>query len=149
MTAQPVDVPTWVVVDASVWVSRLVPHDVNHEASREWLDSYTASGGRLVAPIILLIEIAGAVARRTGQSALAYQAVTQVRLVPHLRVVPVDLLVGMQATRLAADLRLRGADAVYVAVAHRLHIPLVTWDVEQQTRAQPLIMTHTPTSIPI
>lgn len=36
------------VVDASVVVSRLVPHDVHHEASRRWLSRHVAEGGLLV-----------------------------------------------------------------------------------------------------
>ena len=35
------------VVDASVWVSRLVPQDVHHEASRGWLAHHLARGGDL------------------------------------------------------------------------------------------------------
>ncbi len=29
-----------IVVDASVWVSRLVPQDVHHELTRQWLERY-------------------------------------------------------------------------------------------------------------
>jgi hypothetical protein len=36
---------------------------------------------------------------------------------------------------LAVDLRLGGADAVYVAVALQLQIPLVIWDGDYQERA--------------
>jgi hypothetical protein len=38
------------VVDASVVVSRLVPHDIHHEASRRWLARHVASGGLVIAP---------------------------------------------------------------------------------------------------
>ena len=34
----------------------------------------------------------------------------------------------------AADLRLRGADATYVAAAQELNLPLVSWDREQIER---------------
>jgi predicted nucleic acid-binding protein len=43
---------------------------------------------------------------------------------------------------------MRGADAIYAAVARRLRIPLVTWDAEQQQRAGTLIPTYTPAAIP-
>src|SRR5579883_745268 len=109
--------PTWAVVDASVWVSRLVPQDVHHDVSRRWLDRYIAAGGRLVAPIMLFIEVAGAIARRTGQPTLAHQAIAHLRTVTQLHIVPVDMVVGRNASHLAADLQLRGADAIYVAVA--------------------------------
>jgi predicted nucleic acid-binding protein len=49
-----------------------------------------------------------------------------------------------RATALATSLRLRGADAVYVAVADRLSIPLVTWDPEQLTRAGSRIQVRPP-----
>ena len=133
-----------IVVDASVWVSRLVPQDVHYEASHRWLERYMADGGQLVAPILLMVEVAGAIARRTGEPALAQRAVDNLMYVPALRLVPMDHRLGMVATRLAGDLRLRGADAVYVAVAHHLNIPLVTWDREQRERGGELVVVCTP-----
>ena len=50
------------VVDASVVVSRLVAHDVNHDASRRWLMRHVADGGLIIAPTLLLPEVAGAIA---------------------------------------------------------------------------------------
>lgn len=46
------------VVDASVVVSRLVPHDVHHEASRRWLARHVAGGGLVIAPALLNDESA-------------------------------------------------------------------------------------------
>ncbi len=48
------------------------------------------------------------------------------------------------AAKVAANLRLRGADAFYVAAASRLDIPLVTWDQEQMERARGLVNVITP-----
>lgn len=132
------------VVDASVWVSRLVPQDVHHAQSRSWLEQYTAAGKLLVAPVLLLPEVAGAVARRTGLSELGQQAIQAILRIPGLHLVTLDGRLGLEAARLAADLRLRGADAVYVAVAHRLRLPLITWDEEQRLRAATAIVVRTP-----
>ena len=109
------------VVDASVWVSRLVPQDAHHAISRQWLEQYIADGGLVVAPVLLLAEISGAIARRTGEPDLARRALEGILRVPNLRLVSTDPRMGKSAARLAADLRLRGADAMYVAVAHHLH----------------------------
>jgi len=133
-----------VVVDASVWVSRLVPQDVHHVASRHWLEQYVAEGGLLVAPALLLAEVAGAISRRTGEPRLAHRAVDHLLRVPALRIVPVEHRLGEAAGRLAADLGLRGADALYVATAYQLQIPLVTWDREQQEKAGTVIAVRTP-----
>jgi len=46
--------------------------------------------------------------------------------------------------RFAANLRLRGADALYVAVAARLGVPLVTFDQELASRAALAVDVITP-----
>lgn len=132
------------VVDASVVVSRLVPHDVHHEASRRWLTRHVAEGGLVIAPALLLPEVAGAVARRTGEPRLARRAVAAVLRLPALRLVPVDDSLARTAARLAGRLRLRGADAIYLAAAAGLRLPLVTWDVEQRDRAAGLVEVMVP-----
>lgn len=133
------------VVDASVWVSRLVPQDVHHTVSRDWLRQ--ASGDILAEPILLLSELAGAIARRTRQAYLGRQAVRRVLAVPTLRLTAVDRELGSLAAALAADYRLRGADAVYAALAYRLNIPLVTWDNEQIMRLQGVIQVGVPEEV--
>ena len=56
-----------VVVDASVWVSSLQQQDVNHAARRLWMEKCITQGGLLIAPTVLLIEVAAAISRRTGE----------------------------------------------------------------------------------
>ncbi len=51
-----------------------------------------------------------------------------------LRLVTVSRDVHLHAAVLASTLRLRGADSIYVAVADRLRVPLVTWDREHRRR---------------
>ncbi len=136
------------VVDASVVVSRLVQHDVNHEASRRWLTQYVAGGGLVIAPTLLLPEVAGAVARRTREPRLARRAVDVVLRLPALRLVPVDDVLARTAAELAGRLRVRGADAIYIAVAAGLRLPLVTWDIEQRDRAARLVEVLVPSADP-
>ena len=132
------------VVDASVVVSHLVPHDVHHAASRAWLTRHLSEGGLVIAPALLLPEIAGALARRTGAPRLAQRAVEAVLRSPALRLVPVDDVLARRAAVLAGRLRLRGADAVYIATAATLRQPLVTWDAEQRDRAARVIQVMVP-----
>ena len=132
------------VVDASVVVSRLVSHDVNHEASRRWLEEHVAAGGLVVSPSLLLPEVAGAVARRTGEARLARRAIQAVLRIPGLRLIGVDDALARAAAALAGRLRVRGADAVYLTVAAGLRLPLVTWDIEQRERGRPLVVVLAP-----
>lgn len=132
------------VVDASVWVSRFLPGDVHHPASRDWLRDRLATGGLVVAPMLLLPEVSGAISRQTARPDLAQQAIQQITSLKGLRIVPMDRWLGRLAAELAGDLGIRGADAVYVATAHRLNVPLVTWDAEQQKRAAGLVLVDRP-----
>jgi predicted nucleic acid-binding protein len=124
-----------VVVDASVWVSRLVSADVHHARTRRWFAREDRRGGLFVTPALALPELSGAIARRTGAAQLAEQAVRRVLALPGLRVAPLDADLAEHAATLAARLALRGADAIYVALAGRLGLPLVSWDREQRARA--------------
>ena len=132
------------VVDASVWVSRLVPQDAKHATTREWLDRHLQNGGLTASPTLALAEVAGAVARRTGSARLGTRAVQALLNLPGLRLIAVDQRLAMSAARLAANLSLRGADAVYVAAALDLGVPLVSWNVEQRERGRRLLRVHTP-----
>jgi predicted nucleic acid-binding protein len=123
-----------VVVDASVWVSRLVTDDVFHGPSRRWFAQQAAAGGQWVAPVLMLAEVAGAISRRTSKPDLANRTLTDLLRLPGLRLVAVDRRLGREAAELAASAGLRGADAVYAALARHLSIPLMTWDVELRQR---------------
>jgi predicted nucleic acid-binding protein len=133
-----------IVVDASVWISLFVANDSHHSASRSWLAGAVTARELIVAPISLLAEVSGTIARRTGQPELGRQAVEHMMRLPALRLVAVDNRLGGLAESTAADCQLRGADALYVAVAQRLNSPLITWDKEQLTRAATVVVTRTP-----
>ena len=63
---------------------------------------------------------------------------------PVFRPTEVDRRLGRVSADLAVRLRMRGADAISVAVAAHLKIPLVTLDAEQRDRAKGLIEVRTP-----
>ena len=135
-----------VVLDASVWVSWLRSPDIKHEASEIWLDQYIAREGLLVEPALLLIEVAASVSRQTGQAMRAKEAINTLRSISKIQIVPLDSVLVQVAVDAAIDLQLRAGDSIYVALAHRLNIPLVSWDKEQLQRARSLIVTFTPDS---
>jgi len=137
-----------VVIDASVWVSWLMPQDSNHALSMQWMNRYTNAGGLLVAPALLLIEVSAAITRQSGQSILARQAVTYLQSVSQMRIVPIDSVLVDDACDIAADLSLRAGDAVYVAVARQMTIPLVSWDRQQLQRAATVLVGHSPHTFP-
>ena len=133
-----------VVVDASVWVSLLSGGDRNHEPTVRWFRRRIEEVGLLVAPILVIAEVAGAVSRVTRSPAVAHRGVATIRRLSAVRLLSVESRLGERAASLAADLRLRGADAVYVAMAERLRVPLITWDAEQRAGASRVVATAAP-----
>jgi predicted nucleic acid-binding protein len=127
------------VVDASVLVSGFLLHDVHYDASRRWLSRHVAGGGLVLAPTLIFAELAGAVARRSGSPRLGRRAVEAIQRLPTLRLIMLDEPLSRTAANLAARLRLRGSDAVYVATAALLRVPLLTWDAEQRERAARIV----------
>jgi predicted nucleic acid-binding protein len=130
---------TVVVVDASVWIIVLIATDVNHQISRTWLQQWVDDGKTNVLP-----EVAGAISRRTGIPALGDSAAASILGDPSIALVLLDRPLVSLAAQHAATFPLRGADAVYTALAERQGIPLVTWDSEQLTRAAGRIQVQQP-----
>ena len=136
----------FIVIDASVWVSRLVPNDMFHAPVKAWMEQGRSQGVVFLSPALLLPEVAGAISRRTGEPGLAHRAAETLAQLPGMRLVEMDQSLVLEAARLAADLGLRGADSLYVALAARLNIPLLTLDEDQKTRAESVIPVHSPPS---
>jgi predicted nucleic acid-binding protein len=133
-----------IVVDASVWVGSLLSDDRHHSASQAWFDERSSRGEQFVGPTLLLTEIGGAISRRTGRIHFAHRVVEELAASQELRLVPIDEELARDGARLAVDLGLRGTDAIYVALARELGVPLVTWDREQRERAASAIMAIEP-----
>lgn len=128
-----------IVLDASIWVARLLPADVNHLPCKEWLVEQVGAEKTLVSPELLLPELAGAISRRTGNPSLAKQLLETVMRIPELRLMKMQTELTSIAARLAADEGLRGADALYVACAYQLGAPFFTLDVDQHERASRVV----------
>ena len=133
-----------VVIDASVYVSRLRRQEVYHVESVRLLEAITAHEVSVLCPEILLPEVAAALARGLDDTELACRAAAHLRRLPGHRFVAVDRALSGAAARLAAECRLRGCDAIYAALAQREGARLITWDKQQRERAVAVVETLTP-----
>jgi predicted nucleic acid-binding protein len=133
-----------IVVDASVWVSLFVDQDVHYESTFNWFERLRLKEQWFAAPILVLPEVTGSVARRTGRPDLGRYAIHQLLRIPTLRLLPIDRELGLTAARHAADLQIRGADATYIVLARNLNASLVTWDNDMLARASKVIKVYTP-----
>ena len=134
-------------IDASVFLNAFNPGEEGHEISKEMLARLQANGVPLIAPTLLLPEIAAAIQRGQDNPDLARQFTTALSHLPHLTLVPLDQLLAQQALDIAAFYRLRGSDAVYAAVAQRFAYPLVTLDRQQNDRVASTLKTFYPAEL--
>src|SRR5579872_1480494 len=133
-----------IVVDASVWISWLRPSETNHKASSIWMEQFITKNGFLVSPAMLLIEVAASISRLTGQALRAKEAINRLNSISRIQISPMDSSLVQLAIDAATNLQLRAGDAIYVALAHQLNIPLISWDKEQIQKASSLVTTYTP-----
>ena len=135
------------MIDASIFLNAFTPGEAGHETSKEMLARLQANGVPLIAPTLLLPEIAAALRRGQDNPNLARQFATALTHLPHLTLVPLDKLLAQQALDIAALYRLRGSDSVYVAVAQRFACHLVTLDRQQHDRVAAALKTYYPAEL--
>jgi predicted nucleic acid-binding protein len=115
-------------IDASVFVSAARPSEKLYPLSFRFL--HRVKGSRIFCPTLVLAECGAAIARPTGDSLLSGRLVDLIRYFPGMTQVPLDQFLAFRAAEIAIENRLRGADAVYAAVAENFDATLVSWDEE-------------------
>jgi predicted nucleic acid-binding protein len=131
-------------VDASVFVNAFNSHERGHAQSLETLTTLQQRGDPVIVPTLLIAEIASAVTRATSDGIGALQYAEAIASLPHVTLVGLTAAMARRAAELAANHRLRGADAVYLAVAQRYATVLVSRDEEQITRGSRVAECRTP-----
>jgi len=133
-----------IVADASFWVAAFRTQDAHHDPSARLLRRMVADDIPVSSPTLALVEVAGALARRTGSQPLAESAIRYLQGQPWLTLLPLSIAFSETAARVALACSLRGADAAYVALARQESAPLITLDDEMLKRGAPAILATTP-----
>jgi len=132
------------VLDTSVLVGGLRPGEPSYAASRALLEMLVQQRAALFLPSIALPEAAAAIVRGSGSDRQAREDVALILQLPGLVVVSVDVTLATQAADLAASQRIRGCDAVYVALARSLGAILITLDRQQRERTPSSVTAFAP-----
>ena len=132
-----------IVLDASVWLASQFPDEAQHETSLAWRVAHLAAGESIAVPNLFLVEIGGAIVRRSRDAEQARRNVERIQVDALFTIVATDPMIDLIVDT-AITASLRGADAVYVAPARRLEVPLVTWDREIGRKAGHLIAVQEP-----
>jgi predicted nucleic acid-binding protein len=134
-----------ITIDASVLVAAGAPDDPAGADAAGFLASAFAADLPTHLPTLTLVEVAAAIARRTGDADLALHAGQALLGLPGLVLHALDIDASADASALASRLQLRGADAIYAATALRYAATLVTLDDELLTRSRPVVDAVSPT----
>jgi predicted nucleic acid-binding protein len=121
-------------IDASVLTNALNDREQGSQESQKFLARVEQESLEIICPTLLIPEVAAALSRALGDHEKGLAFATAIRNLPNLRFVALDEPLAVTAAELAARHRLRGADAVYAAVAECHRAMLVTNDRQQLER---------------
>lgn len=131
-------------IDASVVARDFDPADPDYAACHELIARLDQQAIPVIVPRLLLAEIAGLARRLTRDPIRARLVVDAWRTFTHVQIVALDDALIDAAAEIAADYALRGADAVYVAVARQYNCTLISLDREQRERSAAIVTTRMP-----
>ena len=131
-------------VDASVFMSANRANEITHLDSFELIRRIDSENILIVCPSIVLTESATAISRISGKFQLAHNLLSDIRSIASLDLVSITEDFARRAAVLGANLKLRGADSIYVQCAIDSGSTLITWDNEMLARAPSTIQTMTP-----
>jgi predicted nucleic acid-binding protein len=121
------------VLDASVAISALRASDSNHLRAASYLAPLLQGSDSIVVPAIFEVEVVATLVRAGYAYADARRAADLFTGVA--RIVTLGPRGARAASSTASRTRLRTGDAIYVWVAEREALPLVTFDAEILARA--------------
>lgn len=135
---------TLIVVDTSVWIGTLLERDVHFAESVAWLDYCILRNVNIHFPLLIFPELAGVLARSGMSPVDTAGEISKIANHSAIHLHPSDLSSSLLAARVASASGLKGADAVFVALAAWLDLPLVSWDKQQRERGSAFCRTMTP-----
>lgn len=131
-------------VHSSVMVALFNNSDPEHLNCLQWFREALADGEPLRAPVTVLGEVAQAISAGTGDRQLARDVATHIRHSGLFELLPVALPLAERSLAIAADYRVSGADAVYLAIADTLSDHFVALDDELIRKANGVVESSRP-----
>lgn len=131
-------------VDASVLTSAFIETEPHSQRSKEFLSKARDGDIKIFLPEIAVVEVTSGIFRATKREDLALKFLGAVRAASNFNFVAVDQRLANRASGVVTITELRGADAIYVALAMAYGITLITLDRDQLRKAKKLIQVKEP-----
>lgn len=137
------------LLDSNIFIARFDPTDVHHKRCKALVDRALAGKFDVVAPSLVLTEIAVGLNRRTKNPEFARDTYRKLWSHPNMRWLDVTVERAIDAAEfgIAASIR-GGADAIIAYVAKSEGIPLVTLDQLLRDQIGDQLVTLSPEEFP-
>lgn len=122
-------------LDANIWLAASDPREPYFDDAVHLFVTIARSRTDIICPTLVVVETACSAARKALSADAGTTMEKVVLATPRLRLAVIDEALAGTAATLGASLRLRGADAVYAAVAASTGSTLITLDGELRERA--------------
>ena len=117
-------------IDANLFVARFRRAELGHKDALAFFKNCDDLEAKLFAPVFVLGEVAGALARIRGEAQFGEVALTRILALRQLQLRQIDVAFAERAARIAIKHHLRGADAAYLTLAEETKSTLITNDGE-------------------
>jgi predicted nucleic acid-binding protein len=128
-----------ICLDSSVIVTALRKQENRHLAAKDVLRKVKDGSHIAIEPYTVLIEVTAALKRRTGSKELALRVRDDLLAINTINFMELGAESAADAAEIAAEIGIRGMDAVVIQVAKEFNIPLVTLDQEMLEKARLII----------
>lgn len=131
-------------IDASVIVNSQLEREPHHNQSKAFLIMVEEKNLRVFLPEIVIPEITSGILRATMDEDFAFQFVNNLRSISNFLFVPVDSKLANLASWIICKTGLKGADAIYIALAFNYNLELISLDNDQLEKGKKLIRVQRP-----
>lgn len=136
-----------IVIDASVWLSAILPTGVHYTDTVPWRNHVETTGVPISVPAHFIAEVAGVLSRIGLDREFVANTLDLIESERLFTIYPISAAFGRLCAEVASVAAVRGSDAIYLALAQFLDVPLLTWDRQQRERGSGMCRTMTPVEV--
>lgn len=131
-------------IDASVFVAFLDNEDCEQLNASKCIEFCQKGNQKIFISSVFVSEVISALGRKTQNMNIALKAYDLIEAMKNIKFVTLDEEFSKKTNSLVARLFLRGADAIYAAIAQNSKSVLITLDKEMQKRSKTYIEVYSP-----
>ena len=127
------------ILDSSVFVAALRKDEKSYPEALRLFQQIKDGKHIAIEPYSVLVEVVAAIRRRTNSNLLANRVKNDFLNIGSLVFVDIDSTIAENAADLAADIGVRGMDAIVIQVAREYNAPMVSMDMEMVEKAKQVV----------